>query len=132
MKISMQVKLIALTRKQRTSTRTGKPFTSLGIKTDQHGDKWLSGFSNKDNEGWKEGDTVEIEVEQKDEYLNFTTPKRDSSPAAGNGATAELKNILLLKILPLLIEIRENQGASKSNYPQPGEDGVPNPDDMPF
>jgi hypothetical protein len=71
----MQVTITALKDTERTSQRTGKPFTSRGIKTAEHGEKWLSGFAGKDNASWKVGDTVEIEVEQKGEYLNFSTPK---------------------------------------------------------
>lgn len=56
--------------------KAGKPYTRLSIKTQEHGDKWLSGFSRQDNASWKEGDTVDITVEQKGEYLNFTMPER--------------------------------------------------------
>lgn len=40
-------------------------------------------------------------------YLNFKFGKKDSSPALNNAATAELKNILALKVVPMLIEISE-------------------------
>ena len=43
----------------------------------------MSGFGNKDNQNWKAGDTVEVEVEQKGEYLNFTTPKTFQKAGAG-------------------------------------------------
>lgn len=64
-------------RKQETS-KDGKPYTRLAIKTQERGDRYLSGFGNKWNENWKEGDVVEIEVTEataKDKqgrpYLNF-------------------------------------------------------------
>lgn len=93
----MQVTLTALTRKQRTSSRTGKPFTSLGIKTQEHGEKWLSGFDNAQTKDWKQGDTVEIEVEQKGDYLNFSVPKSDR-PMTDSAA----QNALTFKVIPLL------------------------------
>ena len=56
--------------------KNGRPYTRLGLKTQEHGDKWLSGFGNQTNANWKIGDVVEIEVEEvagKDgkQYLNF-------------------------------------------------------------
>ena len=74
-----KVTLTFVRRTPKTSA-SGKPYTSLSIKTQEHGDKYLSGFGNKDNEGWNEGDTVEIETKEvvKDgkTYLNFETPKK--------------------------------------------------------
>lgn len=79
----MKVKLIQITRRDKVSSKTNKPYVSLLIKTQEHGDKFLSGFGNKDNSDWKEGDSVEITVTavQKDgkEYLNFETPKKSDS-----------------------------------------------------
>lgn len=60
---------------QPLKTRDGRPYTSLRIKSNEHGDKWLSGFDNPQTQNWKEGDTVEVEVTQKGEYLNFSVPK---------------------------------------------------------
>lgn len=51
---------------------SGKPFTSVGIKVDG---KWMSGFGGKWNQYWKQGDTVEVEVVKKGEYLNFECPE---------------------------------------------------------
>jgi hypothetical protein len=59
------------------TTKDGRNYEKVGILTKEHGDKqWLSGFGNKDNEGWKEGDTVEVDVVQKGQYLNFSMPKK--------------------------------------------------------
>jgi len=77
----MQVTITKIKDTQRTSARTGKPFTSRGILTNEYGEKWLSGFAGKENAHWKEGDTVEVNVEQKGEYLNFTVPKVEKAPA---------------------------------------------------
>lgn len=44
----------------------------IAIKTEQHGEKWLSSFKTKGTENWKEGDVVEIAIEKKGEFLNFT------------------------------------------------------------
>ena len=99
-KNNMQVVITAIKRTPRVSKTTGKEFTSVGIMTDQHGSKWLSGFANTENADWDIGQTVEIEVETKGDYLNFKIPKRDMSPAAKDPASAELKNILQLQLIP--------------------------------
>ena len=128
----MKVVLTAVNRKQRTSQRTGKPFTSLGIKTQEHGEKWLSGFDNAYTKDWKAGDTVEIEVEVKGEYLNWSLPKKaDAGPAANNGATAEIKNILMMGVITRLDKvlawidrqeyIAEHGEAPEPDYPEQNE-----------
>lgn len=47
----------------------------VAIKTEQHGDKWLSCFMNKGNQNQlaklKEGEVFELMVEQKGDFLNF-------------------------------------------------------------
>lgn len=64
----------------------------------------------------------EVKKTEKDDkiYWNFTfapEKKTDSSPAASNGATAELKNILMLKVIPMLQDILEKL-PSKVEYPE--------------
>ena len=48
-------------------TKDGRPYTRLSIKTVEYGDKWLSGFEGFATKNWKEGDSVELEVEEKGE-----------------------------------------------------------------
>lgn len=63
------------------SSKTGKPYKKVAIKTEQHGDKWLSGFANDNDEKlfWKEGQEVEIFVEENGQWLNFKTPGKIDS-----------------------------------------------------
>lgn len=61
---------------------TGKPYKKLALKATEYGDKWLSGFQNKDNENWKEGDVVDVIIKQNGEYLNFETPKAEDKLAS--------------------------------------------------
>lgn len=44
----------------------------IALKTDKHGDKWVSSFKTKGTENWKEGDEVSIAVQAKGDFLNFT------------------------------------------------------------
>lgn len=83
----MKVTLSNIFREQKTSA-AGKPYTSVRIKTQEHGDKQLSGFGNAGNKDWKEGDTVEINVTEKVSngrtFLNFENPKPQSGPDMKN------------------------------------------------
>lgn len=67
--------LTRLKRTQRTSSKTGRPFTSLGIQCKEYGEKWLSGFDGKETQDWTEGSIVEVEIEKKGDYVNFSVPK---------------------------------------------------------
>ncbi len=92
----------------------------MRIKTVEHGDKLISGFGNEVNANWKPGDKVDIIVTQRGEYLNFEMPRRDAGPAANSAGTAELKNILMLKVIPMLQAIYE-EVKKESDYPQMDE-----------
>jgi len=56
-------------------SQNGNEYTRLAIKTKEYGDRYVSGFGNDKNAGWKVGDIVEVIVEEKGEYLNFSMPK---------------------------------------------------------
>lgn len=53
-------------------SKEGNPYSKVSIKTEEYGDKWLSGFGNTANYFWKKGDTVLIEVTENNGFLNFT------------------------------------------------------------
>lgn len=107
----------------------GKPYTSVRIKTQEHGDKFISGFGNAENAHWKAGDTVDIEVVQKGDYLNFTMPKKEEKMAA---SAAELKNLLEFGVIGRLDRLEALlHKIVKLVQNVPTEDG-PNPEDLPF
>ena len=106
-----QVTITALKRTPRMS-KAGKAFVSLGLKTTEYGDKWLSGFAGDENSHWQEGDVVDIEITQKDEYLNFKTNKVNQV-SKGEGNDSRVFNLLNLKILPLLEVIAEDIKATR-------------------
>lgn len=65
-----------------------------------------------------------------------TTQKADSGPAANNPATQEIKNILMLKVIPQLDAIwgrlgtiLKNQGMTTDDFKEPNFD---NTSDLPF
>lgn len=53
-------------------TKDGREYERISIKTQEHGDKWLSGFGAPWNDSWNEGDIVNVNVETRGEYLNFS------------------------------------------------------------
>ena len=75
----MKVTITRISRVQRISQKTSKPYTSMGIQTKEYGDQWLNGFGNPGNRDWKEGDTVEVNISKKErngkEVLDFENPK---------------------------------------------------------
>lgn len=127
----MEKATLTLVKKtERTSARTGKPFTSLSIKSEERGDVYLSGFANKDNANWKEGDVVEIEVKEVEKegktYLNFETPKKDDlvmielgkirfSVGALRNDILDIKEHLKLKAKDLPYPTREEEGMSEDS-----------------
>lgn len=112
----MQVTITKTNRKERVSNKTGKTFISLGLMTDKHGERWLSGFENETTKDWKVGDVVDIEIQTKGEYLNFTTARKDSTPVPANPGMAEIKNMLTFKVIPLLQQIIDSL-PKKEGYP---------------
>lgn len=60
-------------------TKDGRPYAMLSIKTEQHGDKWLSGFEGTISKNWKVGDSPEFNVVPNGEYLNFEVPKPEDA-----------------------------------------------------
>ena len=70
-------------RKEEFSEKKQKNYIRISVKTQEYGDRWISGFGNEQNKGWEAGDTVEVfEVSASanrdrdgNPYLNFKMPK---------------------------------------------------------
>lgn len=89
-----QVTLTSVTRTPRLSKKTGKPFTSLTLRCKEYGERFLSGFGNDRNASWEPGHSVDIIVEQKGEYLNFSMPKEAPvAPVATPTEPRDLSNV---------------------------------------
>lgn len=56
------------------SKKDGKPYSKIGVLTQEYGKRWLSGFVAPWNAFWKEGDTVDADVEENGQYLNLKKP----------------------------------------------------------
>lgn len=121
----MEARITSIDRRQLVSKKTGKPFTSVRITTDKHGDKQLSGFASVENADWNVGDTVNIEVEQKGNYLNFKTPKEETVQTPSSPSNAEIKNMLTFKVIPMLQAILDTLPKKESAYPPFDEENQP-------
>lgn len=72
---------VTLTRvfRKDIETRFGiKP--KVSIQTQEHGDKWLSSFKVQGTEDWEEGMTVQVNISEKGDFINFI-------PVGGSTAT---------------------------------------------
>lgn len=54
---------------------SGEPYSKVAVKAQEYGDRWISGFLSEGNSKWKIGDVVEVEVEEKGDFLNYKIPE---------------------------------------------------------
>ena len=98
-------------------TRFGiKP--KVGIKTVEHGDKWLSTFKTKGTEDWTEGMTVQIEVSESGDFLNF-------NPVGGAKTTASASPALEARVKKLEDAVFGTATAKVADVPAE-DDGLDN------
>lgn len=60
-------------------SKEGRPYSKLGLQTEEYGDRWLSGFVGSWNKDWKVGSVVELDLLENvgsdgTKYLNFSKP----------------------------------------------------------
>ena len=103
-------------------TKDGRPYTRLVIRCKEYGDKMLSGFDSIQTQSWQEGDTVEVEVEQKGEYLNFKIPNKQDLIGK---SLEEIKNILTKHTLMLSQIGQHLMPPEKDDYPPLTEENTP-------
>ena len=91
--IIMKVTLTRVFTEEKVSPKTNKAYTSMSIKTEEHGDTWLSGFMGDENRAWKDGDIVEVDITEREyngkTYYNFSVPGA-SKGKGGSGAMKAL------------------------------------------
>lgn len=96
------------------TTKEGKPYERCSIKTEQYGDRYISGFGSKTTHEWNVGDEVEIIIEEKGEYLNFSLPKTSIQ-----GFSSEDRE-RLMRIESMLLALVPK--TNKVEYPEPDGD----------
>lgn len=95
----VKLTLTFVKREEKTSANSGKKYISLSLKAKEYNEQFLSGFGNKANENWKEGDVVEVaEVKEVSKngkiYYNFEMPKSFGSNQEIMKALEDIKNTL--------------------------------------
>jgi hypothetical protein len=115
-----------IVRNQKVSTRTGKPYESIGIQVVEFPDIWINGFGNKETANWKEGDKISVLI-QDHEYngkisKQFNFPKKeDVNSKALEEINVKLTTIKML-LNELVLEKRKNDKPKVSgtdiDYPQ--------------
>lgn len=124
-------------------SKAGKPYTKCNIKATEYGDKYISGFGNKTTQGWKVGDTVEIEITPNGEYLNFSVPKAEAGLSSQD---REMFMRIEKKLDAVLWHVVEMAKDKKGMYTSPEMEGIDvsksgdvpyhadeiNPEDIPF
>lgn len=72
------VTIVAVSRKE-VETKFGKKW-KVGVRTDKHGDKWLSCFENEFNkkilDTFQNGLSITLKVTENGEWLNFSVANR--------------------------------------------------------
>lgn len=106
-----QEKITFIKRTERTS-KAGKPFTSLSLKVESRGDKWVGGFGDKKNEHWKEGDVVDILITPNGEYLNFVMAESKKGEELANNMKIDQVYSLVLDVKTLVINLCKAQGVA--------------------
>ncbi len=120
--------LTTVIRKSMVSSRTNKSYTSLSIKTKEHGDRYLSGFGSAKTDSWKEGEIVTLEVTESEKldkngkpYLNWDHVDNEKLMEEKiSYLQEEIKKITLgLTQLAVRIVKLETQGLTSAGTPVP-------------
>ena len=106
--------LTTVIRKAQVSARTNKPYTSLSIKTKEHGDRYLSGFGSAKTDSWKEGDVVTLEVTESEKLDKNGRPYL-------NWDHIDQEKLMEQRILDIerRLKILENKGLTSAGIPVP-------------
>lgn len=130
---------------------SGEPYSKVAVKAQEYGDRWLSGFLSEGNSKWKIGDVVEVEIEEKGEWLNYKIPESPLEKRLRQlesriadidkeleGKFAKLKGSLVLELTGKFqtSEDYKNNNSEMDNLVQTMRENnkgeVVNPDDIPF
>ena len=85
------VRLEAVFRKDMETKYGIKP--KLSVKTDKHGDKWISTFKVAGTEGWEKGMDVTMDIIEKGDFINFVPTGVSSSAQASPDVNARLTKL---------------------------------------
>ena len=104
-------------------SKTGKPYERCSIKTEEHGDKYLSGFGNKTTKEWQVGEEVDLIVEEKGDFLNFSLPKVEGGSSLDKETLMRLEK-KLDAITWHVVEMAKSMKTGKPMYQSPEMEGI--------
>lgn len=96
-----RIKIVSI-KEYHGSSYDGRAYTRLNI-VDSTG-RQLSAFKNQANYGWKAGDEIDVDVEQRGKYFNIKSPQSNRPNIPEKLAAIETK---LDKILSILTSNKE-------------------------
>lgn len=106
------------------SEKTGKDYTKCNIKTTNG--EWISGFKSALTDTFVEGDTVELEVEEKQyngkTYLNFKSPSKYDMLEARIDRIEDFLKRLKDKVLSIEKQVVDNQVMTPEKEENPFND----------
>ena len=73
--------------------KNGKPYSFIKVHS---GGKIYSAFGGTWNDAWKEGEVIEVDVQQNGNYLNIIAPKQAEKAAAIDAIHQKLDKIIEL------------------------------------
>jgi hypothetical protein len=74
-------------------TKDGKPYTRCLL--DATDGRKISGFANPTSRTWQQGDEVEVEIEQKGDYWNFKTVKKEGGGSINQEQLDRIEKMLV-------------------------------------
>lgn len=124
---NMNVTITKITRQQKVSKSSDKEYESVGMQTQEHGEKWMNGFGNSVNKDWNTGDViVDIIIEESQWGLQFKDGRKKSETLEILTKLGAIRNAqeTLIDII-LNPERREEVKAirdARQSAPRPAED----------
>jgi len=119
----MKLHIERLSRNQYISKKTGKPYTKVGVRA---GGEWYSAYADGWNEDWKEGDSIEVEIEENrvgdKVYKNIKPPTIAEVKDALNARFAALEDrVALLERGDSVVEAPEHEVPPHTDADMPPE-----------
>ena len=102
------------------------PYTKCSIMTEQHGEKWVGGFGNKTTDSWTVGQEVEINVVEKDGYLNFELPKKNEIDTRALQFIQDDMQAIKTEMVMIRTSINDMYAYMKANQVMVGKNTVTN------
>jgi hypothetical protein len=113
-------------------SKQGKPYTKIAVKAKEFGDKYLSGFGNRENANWKPGDKVWVKVVENGQYLNLEMPSElDIVSMALKNIEKKLDRLEILLTENTKDSFAESLKPENNQFPEVVDDEI-SAEDIPF